>query len=211
MAFDEFCGCDPFRLAVFGDGVKQCFLFFRDVREDFAEYRVVRCNHRVDGGTYGFERAFLSFGGVGKGFVEGFLNVVCVSFKEAVNFFHMPGCDLPVAFLKMADDERDVDLGFDGFQFQHVRAVVEGACRRGEHLLHHVAFAAGENEVAVACILDVCAQKGFYVFFRVFGDLLEFVDCYDAWFVRICQVAENFIQGIFRTHDVAQLDRKSVV
>ena len=105
----------------------------------------------------------------------------------------------------MTGDERNVDFRNDRFQFQHICTMVERTCCRREHLLHHVALAAGEDEVAVAQLLNMGPQLRLDILLGIFGDLLKLVDSHDARLVCMSKVLENFIQRIFRAVDIAQL------
>lgn len=129
MPLDERCRSDSFRFALFGDGVEQLFLLFRNVRQNLAENRIVRDDYVVDRGSEGFERTLLAFGSIGERLVERLLNVVSMSLEQVVNPFYIIGGNASVAFLEMADDERNVDFRHDRFQFQHISAVVERTCR----------------------------------------------------------------------------------
>lgn len=106
-----------------------------------------------------------------------------MAFVQIVNSLCIVGSNSSVTFLKMADDERNINFRNNRFQFQHIRAMVERTYRRREHLLHHVALASGEDEVAVTQLLNVCSQLRLDIFLRVLGDLLELVDRHDAWLI----------------------------
>ena len=72
-----------------------------------------------------------------------------------------------------------------------------------------MAIAAGIDEKAVVHLLDMCAKRGFHVFLRIVGNLLEFFNSEDAGFVCLLQIAENLFQRQFWGVDVAQLDVES--
>lgn len=183
MPFDECCRGNPLRFTVFGDGIEQLFLFFGDVRQYFSKNRIVRGNHVVDCRSKSFERTHLAFGSVSECLVERLLNVIGMAFVQIVNSLCIVGSNSSVTFLEMADDERNINFRNNRFQFQHIRAMVERTCRRREHLLHHVALASGEDEVAVTQLLNVRSQLRLDIFLRVLGDLLELVDRHDAWLI----------------------------
>lgn len=183
MPFDECCRGYSLRFAVFGDGIEQLFLFFGYVRQYFAKNSIVRGNHVVNCRSKSFERTHLAFGSVGECLVERLLNVIGMTFEQIVNSLCIVGSNSSVTFLEMADDERNINFRNNRFQFQHIRAMVERTCRRHEHLLHHVALASGEDEVAVTQLLNVRSQLRLDIFLRVLGDLLELVNRHDAWFI----------------------------
>ena len=209
MPFDERCRSNPFRFALFGDGVEQLFLFsgmFDRISRKIVSFEAIMLS--IAACIVSSVHSSLS-GVSANASLKRLLNVVSMSFEQVVNPLYIIGGNASVAFLEMADDERNVDFRHDRFQFQHIRAVVERTCRRREHLLHHVALATGEDEVAVAQLLNMRSQLCLDIFLRILSDLLKLVDSYDTRLVRMGEVLENFIQRIFRSVDVAQLDVES--
>ena len=63
--------------------------------------------------------------------------------------------------------------------------------------------------MAVLRPLDVSPQQSLYVLLRIFGNLLELVNRYDARLVRMSQILENLIERIFGPLDISQLDIES--
>ena len=129
--------------------------------------------------------------------------------KKCINLFRIDGGYRTVAPLEMPDDKRDVNLRRNGFQLQHVGTVVERPGGRCKHLLHHVAFAPGKDKMAVLRPLDVSPQQSLYILLRIFGNLLELVNRYDARLVRMSQILENLIERIFGPLDISQLHIES--
>ena len=72
-----------------------------------------------------------------------------------------------------------------------------------------MAFAPGKDKMAVLRPLDVSPQQSLYVLLRIFGNLLELVNRYDARLVRMSQILENLIERIFGPLDISQLDIES--
>ena len=129
-----------------------------------------------------------------------------MSFEEPVDPCCIIGQNAAIAFLEMPYDKGDINIRLDSLKLQHIGTVVKRACSRGKHLLHHVPFAAGENEIAVAELLDMSAQKSLDILLRILRNLLELIDGNNTGPVRIGQIPENLLQRVFGMFDVAQLD-----
>ena len=95
-------------------------------------------------------------------------------------------------------DETAVRLFPDGAEVQERSALIKGPRGREKDVLHHVALAAREYEGRIRAFLDVGAQYGFHVLFRVTGDLLELVDGHQAGPVRRFEIGEQLLQRHLR-------------
>lgn len=70
-------------------------------------------------------------------------------------------------------------------------------------------FAPGEDKMAVGRFLYMCPKQGFYVFFRIIGNLLKFVYGDDTGSVGFVYVFENFVQRVFRSFNITQFEVES--
>ena len=52
-------------------------------------------------------------------------------------------------------------------------------------------------------------QQSLYILLRIFGNLLELINRYDAKLVRMRQILENLIERIFGSLDISQLHIES--
>ena len=120
-------------------------------------------------------------------------------FKQGINPFYICNLDLAVPLQEMSDNERDIYIRSNCGQLKHIRTMIKRAGGRQEHLLHHMPFATGKNEMAIPYFLNVSTQQGFNILFRIFGDLLKLVDRHDTGFVSRFQITKNLIQRILGT------------
>ncbi len=201
----RYCG----NLPVERDCIEKLFLFLGDVGEDFTEHSIVRIRQRDNCRTDCLHCAGTLIRRVRECFIECLLDIKCVSLEEIIDGSGLLLCDEFPCLSEVSDYERDIHITRNRFQFKHIRASVKGMIRRKEHLLHHMPFAAGIDEIAVCGFLDVTAKNGLHIFFRIFRNLLEFVDCDDAGFVRIVQIFKNLFENKFRPFDIPQFDAES--
>ena len=96
--------------------------------------------------------------------------------------------------LEVPGDEDGVGLVGDRPQVQRLGGLEERSLAIGEDGLHHAAVATTEDELHVAELLHLLAQQGFGVPFRVFGDLLEFIERDHYGFLLALEVAKEFVQ-----------------
>ena len=83
-------------------------------------------------------------------------------------------------------------LGY-GLQHHHVCTVVEGARRVEEHLVHDMSFAAREDEVGIAAVLDVRAQQSLDVLLCIVDNLLKLVNGNDTPLVGLFNTGKNLL------------------
>ena len=155
MPADECSGCDAFRFAVYGDGVEEFFLLLRDIGQYFAVGGFEQGDDAADSIGCGCGRAGPAFWCVGEGFVECPLHAVGVALEQVV---YLSGSFLlygAVPAAEMSGDKVNIDAALDGSELQHVRTLVEGPGRGGEHFMHEVPLAACKYEFGVAYPLDV--------------------------------------------------------
>ena len=121
-----------------------------------------------------------------------------MSLEKTINLFHIFHSNPAVPSFKMSDDKRNVYFRNNGLQFQDIGTMVKRMCRRNKHFLHQMPFTACKNKTAVAELLNVSTQKSLYVFLRIFGYLLKFINGNNARPIGIAQIMKNLFQGIFR-------------
>ena len=56
--------------------------------------------------------------------------------------------------------------------------------------------------MAIIYFLNMCPQQSLDILFRIFSDLLKFVDGNNTGFIGFGKINENFIQRIFGSVDI---------
>ena len=122
-----------------------------------------------------------------------FLKVVGVSFKDLIGCVYGVVVDgLATSVEVVLHKSQVLILGY-GLQHHHVCTVVEGARRVEEHLVHDMSFAAREDEVGIAAVLDVRAQQSLDVLLCIVDNLLKLVNGNDTPLVGLFNTGKNLL------------------
>ena len=206
VLLDKGDGGDSCRLSCFCDSDQGLFLPIVELAQLAGEAMGLFLQEGVqDEEDVVFVDGFLRGDGC-KDVVHQVVDIVGVALEEVVGEFGGSEEDFPTGFPELRADERHVFFLVDPTQIHLFHGVIEGSCRRMEHVLEDVPTAAGEDEPAVVHGLDMGAEERLHILFRITVDLLELVDGEDAGAVGLLQVGEDLPEGQFRGVDVTELD-----
>ena len=155
------------------DGSRGCRL----ARQQIVVCEGILFDKRVDCGLYGIVSR-QPLGGIPRP-IQNDLDIPCDAIEPIIKTLENLGVEGSSRLLEEIPGKCRVFPAVDGFEGHQLRALVEGASGKDEHLLHKMALRAGENESGVVAKLDMAAEESFHAIFREVAHLLELVNRYD--------------------------------